>query len=95
MALEVAERIQESIPYCEKAIALSKSCSQRLKEEIVIDSKSALEDAAVSCRSQEEVEVVSGFQIELERKVSYFHFIISSCRITLVSHLTKYGVVDC
>ncbi|KMZ63813.1 TPR domain containing protein [Zostera marina] len=69
MALEVAERIQESIPYCEKAIALSKSCSQRLKEEIVIDSKSALEDAAVSCRSQEEVEVVSGFQIELERKL--------------------------
>lgn len=73
MALEVAERIEESIPYCERAIALSKSCLQRLKEEIV--------NAAVSNRSQvsekeEEVEVVIGFQSELERKVTYFCFII-------------------
>lgn len=69
LVLETATRLEEAIPYCAKAISLSKSRIENLKEKMAAPDCAIPEEGSTKSAVQDEIELLSGILSDLETKV--------------------------
>ena len=79
LVLELGSRIEEAIPYCEKASVLCKSRAQQLKEDLELLKGSREQQTSKILEKEKEFEVINGILTELEKKVSRISYIPFVC----------------
>ncbi|XP_078179759.1 tetratricopeptide repeat (TPR)-like superfamily protein [Carex rostrata] len=69
LVLETATRLEEALPYCAKAISLSKSRIEKLKEKMAAPDCAIPEEGSAKSAVQDEIELLSGILSDLETKL--------------------------
>ncbi|KAI0501559.1 hypothetical protein KFK09_016504 [Dendrobium nobile] len=103
LVLELGSKVEEAIPYCEKAISLSKSRLERLKEASIKskDSKDASDKSvseldeigkvlsSESSNLDREIDLLSSISTELEKKLEDLQQLMSNPKSNLTELLKK------